>query len=175
MILYKRNAKGEPQYWSIQEGFKGNILLDYGIVGCNGHQESIPKKLVKANEVESRVKAKRKEGYKQLCELKDSGPDKILDTIGLINYLNTYLPKNNTTSDGFILPMLAKVLKDNKPFLKTPFLGQYKINGVRCIISAQKLMICLNLLNLYIILEKELFGINLVGWMILFFQIYMMN
>ena len=138
MILYKRNAKGEPQYWSIQEGFKGNILLDYGIVGCNGHQESIPKKLVKANEVESRIKAKRKEGYKQLCELKDSGPDKILDTIGLINYLNTYLPKNNTTSDGFILPMLAKVLKDNKPFLKTPFLGQYKINGVRCIISAQK-------------------------------------
>lgn len=138
MILYKRNAKGEPQYWSIQEGFKGNILLDYGIVGCNGHQESIPKKLVKANEVESRIKAKRKEGYKQLCELKDSGPDKILNTISLINYLNTYLPKNNTTSDGFILPMLAKVLKDNKPFLKTPFLGQYKINGVRCIISAQK-------------------------------------
>ena len=44
----------------------------------------------------------------------------------------------NTTSDGFILPMLAKVLKDNKPFLKTPFLGQYKINGVRCIISAQR-------------------------------------
>ena len=138
MILYKRNSKGEPQYWSIQEGFKGNILLDYGIVGCNGHQETIPKRLVKANEVESRVKAKRKEGYKQLCELKDSGPNEILDTIGLINYLNTYLPKNNTTSDGFILPMLAKVLKDDKPFLKTPFLGQYKINGVRCIISAEK-------------------------------------
>ena len=51
MILYKRNSKGEPQYWSIQEGFKGNILLDYGIVGCSGHQESIPKRLVKANEV----------------------------------------------------------------------------------------------------------------------------
>ena len=66
MILYKRNAKGEPQYWSIQEGFKGNILLDYGIVGCNGHQESIPKKLVKANEVESRVKHLEKANLEDL-------------------------------------------------------------------------------------------------------------
>ena len=34
--------------------------------------------------------------------------------------------------------MLAKVLKDNKPFTKGSFLGQYKINGVRCIIGAEK-------------------------------------
>ena len=138
MILYKRNAKGEPQYWSIQEGFKGNILLDYGIVGCNGHQESIPKKLVKANEVESRVKAKRKEGYKQLCELKDNGPDKILDTISLINYLNTYLPKDNTHADGTFIPMLCKTLEDNKPFTKSEYFGEYKIDGERCLITAYK-------------------------------------
>ena len=34
--------------------------------------------------------------------------------------------------------MLAKVLKDNKPFDKRRYLGQYKINGVRCIIGALK-------------------------------------
>ena len=34
--------------------------------------------------------------------------------------------------------MLAKVLKDNKPFDKRKYLGQYKINGVRCIIGAIK-------------------------------------
>ena len=32
--------------------------------------------------------------------------------------------------------MLAKVLKDDKPFAKKSFIGQWKINGVRCIIGA---------------------------------------
>ena len=34
--------------------------------------------------------------------------------------------------------MLAKVLKDNKPFDKRSYLGQYKINGVRCIVGAEQ-------------------------------------
>lgn len=139
MVLYKRNAKGEPLAWSIIENDKGEIVVTYGAVGAiNIHTEILNKKLVKANEVESRIKAKRKEGYKELTELKDSGPANIRDNISLLNYLNTYLPKNNTTSDGFVLPMLAKVLKDNKPFTKRSYLGQYKINGVRCNIGAVK-------------------------------------
>lgn len=136
MILYKRNAKGEPLYWNIDKSEAGGINLHYGAVGGHDHYQIIPQKLVKADEVQSRIKAKRKEGYKLLSELKDNGPDSIEDNISLINYLNAYLPKNNTTSDGFILPMLAKVLKDDKPFAKKSFIGQWKINGVRCIIGA---------------------------------------
>lgn len=137
MILYKRNAKGDPILWQIE---KANDVykVSYGAVCGHIHEEIINGKLIKANEIESRIKAKRKEGYKELSELKDSAPVEIKDNIALINYLYTYLPKNNTTDDGFTLPMLAKVLKDNKPFDKRRYLGQYKINGVRCIIGAVK-------------------------------------
>lgn len=137
MILYKRNAKGDPIIWQIEKANDG-YKVSYGAVCGHIHEEIINGKLVKANEIESRIKAKRKEGYKELSELKDSGPIEIKDDIALINYLYTYLPKNNTTDDGFTLPMLAKVLKDNKPFDKRRYLGQYKINGVRCIIGAVK-------------------------------------
>lgn len=137
MILYKRNAKGDPIVWQIEKA-NDEYKVSYGAVCGHIHEEFINGKLVKANEIESRIKAKRKEGYKELSELKDSGPVEIKDNIALINYLYTYLPKNNTTDDGFTLPMLAKVLKDNKPFDKRKYLGQYKINGVRCIIGAVK-------------------------------------
>lgn len=137
MILYKRNAKGDPIVWQIEKA-NNEYKVSYGAVCGHIHEEIINGKLVKANEIESRIKAKRKEGYKELSELKDSGPVEIKDDIALINYLYTYLPKNNTTDDGFTLPMLAKVLKDNKPFDKRRYLGQYKINGVRCIIGAIK-------------------------------------
>lgn len=137
MRLYKRNAKGDPIMWQIEKVDNG-YKVSYGAICGHIHEEIINGKLVKANEIESRIKAKRKEGYKELSELKDSGPIKIKDDIALINYLYTYLPKNNTTDDGFTLPMLAKVLKDNKPFDKRKYLGQYKINGVRCIIGAIK-------------------------------------
>lgn len=139
MRLYKRNAKGEPQFWDISELPNGNISLKYGLVaGATIHDEEVARKLVKGNEIESRIKAKRKEGYKELSELKDSGPDIITNEFALVSYLNTYLPKNNTTDEGFVLPMLAKVLKDNKPFDKRSYLGQYKINGVRCIVGAEQ-------------------------------------
>ena len=137
MILYKRNAKGDPIIWQIEKANDG-YKVSYGAVCGHIHEEIISGKLVKANEIESRIKAKRKEGYKELSELKDSGPVDIKDNIALVNYLYTYLPKNNTTDDGFTLPMLAKVLKDNKPFDKRKYLGQYKINGVRCIVGAVK-------------------------------------
>ena len=137
MILYKRNAKGDPIIWQIEKANDG-YKVSYGAVCGHIHEEIISGKLVKANEIESRIKAKRKEGYKELSELKDSGPVEIKDNIALVNYLYTYLPKNNTTDEGFVLPMLAKVLKDNKPFDKRRYLGQYKINGVRCIIGATK-------------------------------------
>ena len=151
ITLYKRNAQGKPLLWSIQEskapidkGFK-ELRIDYGLVGGTLHEERIKITLKNANELESRVNAKRKEGYKALSELKDSnidfkkfGSDFDADKQALINYLNTYLPKYSTTSEGFVLPMLAKVLEDNKPFDKYgTMLGQWKIDGLRCIIGAE--------------------------------------
>ena len=139
MILFKRNAKGDPISWSIHEwGQDNEYIVHYGVVGGNKHSEIIKAKLSRGNEIESRIKAKRKEGYKEFSELKDNAPLKIEGDVNLLNFLNTYLPKNNTTDEGFVLPMLAKVLKDNKPFDKRSYLGQYKINGVRCIVGAEQ-------------------------------------
>lgn len=137
MILYKRNAQSKPIFWTIKDD--GNqVIVQYGLVGTNGHTELLDKKLIKANEVESRIKAKRKEGYKELQELYDNAPEN-LNGVDLMSYLNTYLPKYNTTDSGFILPMLCKTLKDNKPFTKANYFGQWKINGLRCIIGAIKI------------------------------------
>lgn len=139
MILFKRNAKGDPISWSIHEyGQNNEYIIHYGAVEGHKHSEIIKAKLSRGNEIESRIKAKRKEGYKEASELKDNAPLKIEGDVNLLNFLNTYLPKNNTTDEGFVLPMLAKVLKDNKPFDKRSYLGQYKINGVRCIVGAEQ-------------------------------------
>lgn len=154
ITLYKRNAQGKPLVWSIQEstapvaeGLK-ELRIDYGLVGGTLHEERIKITLKTANEVQSRVNAKRKEGYKELSELKDGVTLKEEDFGSvieykngmsqlLINFLDTYLPKYSTTSEGFVLPMLAKVLEDNKPFDKYgTMLGQWKIDGLRCIIGA---------------------------------------
>lgn len=145
ITLYKRNAQGKPLIWRAYPNTDGNIHIDYGLVGGNLHSEIINVTAKKVNELESRVNAKRKEGYKELSELKDSntsvlfaGVDKD-DNVDLYAYLNTYLPKYSTTSEGFVLPMLAKVLEDNKPFEKYgTMLGQWKIDGLRCIIGAEK-------------------------------------
>lgn len=138
ITLYKRNAQGKPLSWSASE-LDGVITVAYGLVGGNKHVETITVTSKKANELQSRINAKRKEGYKELSELKDNNCSNLINPLtDLYNYLNTYLPKYSTTSEGFILPMLAKVLDDNKPFEKYGmFMGQYKINGLRCIIGAK--------------------------------------
>lgn len=152
ITLYKRNAQGKPLVWRGYETEKADfIIVEYGLVGGKLHKEQIPITAKTVNELQSRVNAKRKEGYKELSELKDSiiiPNDKFKEDcqkalaeytskVDLINYLNTYLPKYSTTSEGFVLPMLAKVLEDNKPFEKYgTMLGQWKIDGLRCIIGA---------------------------------------
>ena len=147
ITLYKRNAAGKPLVWSGEEK-DGRLEIHYGLVGGTMHVENIVITKKNVNELQSRVNTKRKEGYKELSELKDSLSDDAIkiaenaytqlnDAKPLIYVLNTYLPKYSTTSEGFVLPMLAKVLEDNKPFEKYgTMLGQWKIDGLRCIIGA---------------------------------------
>ena len=70
MILFKRNAKGDPISWGIHEyGQNNEYIIHYGAVGGHKHSEIIKAKLSRGNEIESRIKAKRKEGYKEASEL----------------------------------------------------------------------------------------------------------
>ena len=77
MILFKRNSQGKPIFWNIEPS-TDYVVVKYGLVGTNGHIELLDKKLIKVNEVTSRIKAKRKEGYKELEELKTTYEARIL-------------------------------------------------------------------------------------------------
>ena len=135
--LYKRNAQGKPIFWTINRAIEGIEIVN-GLVGKDGHLQIIKTTRDKDKEIESLIKAKRKEGYKELKDLYDNAPAFIQEEDSLLHYLNTYLPKFNTHEDGKFIPMLCKTLEDNKPFEKATYFGQWKINGERCIITASK-------------------------------------
>lgn len=135
ITLYKRNSNGKPLFWTI-DARTADIKVQYGIVGKEGRVEYITTHRNLQDEINSLVKAKRKEGYKELQDLYDNAP-KLINPDNLYNYLNNYLPKFNTHADGAFIPMLCKTLEDNKPFEKGTYFGQWKINGERCIITAE--------------------------------------
>ena len=134
ITLYKRNSNGKPLFWTIDERL-ADIKIQYGLVGKEGRIEYITTHRELKDEINSLIKAKRKEGYKELKDLYDNAPNFVENT-SLYDYLNVYLPKFNTHNDGAFIPMLCKTLEDNRPFEKGSYLGQWKINGERCIITA---------------------------------------
>lgn len=136
IYLYKRNAQGKPIKWELHESGKA-LIMSSGVVGAMYHTCVIDPKRVTKNEFDARVAEKRKAGYKTVEELRDNAPtrDELIKESNLINYLNAYLPKYNILGDGLTSPMLAKIVEDNKPFQKNRYLGQWKINGLRCIIK----------------------------------------
>lgn len=142
--LYKRNTQGKPLFWSIWIDNKyinpKIINVKYGLVGKDGRLEPIVATRKIQDEIESLIKAKRKEGYKELADLYDNAhiAEQDISKLGLVHYLDTYLPKFNTDNNGAFIPMLCKTLEDNKPFERGDYFGQWKINGERCIITADK-------------------------------------
>lgn len=144
VTLYKRNAQSKPLFWSIGRNtmsyVQSPIVIKYGLVGKEGRTKYITTHRKIDDEIESQIKAKRKEGYKELKDLYDNAPTIIQDKLNsqnyLYEYLNTYLPKFNTHNNGTFIPMLCKTLEDNRPFEKGSYFGQWKINGERCIITA---------------------------------------
>ena len=66
MILYKRNAQGKPIFWEIYKSPTGIIQVHYGLVGKEGHFEQINTHRKIDDEIAAQIKAKRKEGYKEL-------------------------------------------------------------------------------------------------------------
>lgn len=135
---YRRNNFGQPCIWYARPFDDDSIIVYHGIVGKTITSEIINVHRKPADEIKSRINAKRKTGYKLLSELKDNVS---LPVEGeLLSYLDTYLPQHRTTADGTLLPMLAKVYDNtnNKLFNKVPcWYGQWKINGLRCFVSAE--------------------------------------
>lgn len=136
---YRRNNFGQPCVWFAKPHNVDSIIVYHGIVGKTIVSDIINVGRKPADEVLSRINAKRKAGYKLLSELKDNVSLPVEEQ--LLDYLNAYLPDNRTTTDGTLLPMLAKVYDNtnNKVFKKVScYYGQWKINGLRCFISAER-------------------------------------
>lgn len=143
--LYRKNNNEVPTRWRAGITDNGLIIeVEYGIVGKASRFEAY--KVTQKNataELESRYRDKRKTGYMSIEDIKDDGdisrsPVEDGDINNLYQYLATYLPKYRTNeNNGGLLPMLAKSYT-GKVWDKVPvMIGQYKINGLRCFISAE--------------------------------------
>lgn len=139
--LYRKDNKGNISLWYAQPDVDGlsNIHIFHGILGCKIQHNILHTSRLPKDEIQSRINAKRKTGYKFLSEIRDN--NEIPRREMLDDWLKQYLPEDRTNSEGYVLPMLAKVYdnENNKLFKKNDhYIGQWKINGLRCFISAYK-------------------------------------
>lgn len=139
LALYRRNSSGEPYVWYCSKFDNETVQVQHGTVGGKIVKEFYKTHRDVDKEVKSRITAKLKVGYKPMNEIRDSSTLPVEgDIVSIRAWLDAYLPINRTTSEGVILPMLAKAY-DDKVFNRCPtYIGQWKINGLRCLIKVIK-------------------------------------
>ena len=139
---YRRNNNGKPQFWCCNiEGNTVNVF--HGILGGKIRTEEyvVTKKSADA-EMKSRINDKIKTGYITLSEVVDESNQPPVEDIGspiLAAYLERYLPYDLSNGrDKTILAMLAKTYTGKVWEKESVMLGQPKINGLRCLITASR-------------------------------------
>lgn len=140
--LYRKNNAEQPYRWSAElNANKTYITVQYGIVGKATYTDSYKVTQKDADkELLSRYNEKRKQGYIDITEIKDNAQlPPVEDEQARYAYLAAYLPSyRNNQNNGNILPMLAKTYTGNIWKKTSCMLGQWKINGLRCFITAYK-------------------------------------
>lgn len=140
--LYRRNNNGVPTvWWAELDSGTSSITVFYGLVRGNIRKEVYTVTQKDGNkELESRYNEKIKQGYQylnEICDMQDRPPVEDENSLELFNFLNTYLPKDlSNGNSNLLLPMLAKTYSGNVWKKVSCMYGQYKINGLRCIITA---------------------------------------
>ena len=140
--LYRRNNNGVPTvWWAELDSGTNSIAVFYGLVRGNIRKEVYTVTQKDGNkELESRYNEKIKQGYQylnEICDMQDRPPVEDENSLELFNFLNTYLPKDlSNGNSNLLLPMLAKTYNGNVWKKVSCMYGQYKINGLRCIITA---------------------------------------
>ena len=150
-LLYKKNNNGQILYWGvgINNSFSATlpeICVTYGILGGTPRKESYPLTMkgktiseIIDKECNSRINEKRKQGYISLSEFADmrEHPAEDINNKDFIDFCKTYLKTNLTNNNsGALLPMLAKTYNGNCWNKVSTMYGQWKINGLRCFVSA---------------------------------------
>ena len=140
--LYRRNNNGMPTvWWASFNSDTNSIAVFYGLVRGNIRKEVYTVTQKDGNkELESRYNEKIKQGYQylnEICDMQDRPPVEDENSLELFNFLNTYLPKDlSNGNSNLLLPMLAKTYNGNVWKKVSCMYGQYKINGLRCIVTA---------------------------------------
>lgn len=140
--LYRRNNNGMPTvWWASFNSDTNSIAVFYGLVRGNIRKEVYTVTQKDGNkELESRYNDKIKQGYQylnEICDMQDRPPVEDENSLELFNFLNTYLPKDlSNGNSNLLLPMLAKTYSGNVWKKVSCMYGQYKINGLRCIVTA---------------------------------------
>lgn len=139
---YRRNNNGKPQvWWCIIIG--SEVCVRHGILGGKIREElyAVTKKTAEA-EMKSRINDKVKAGYITLSEVVDETGQPPVEDINnpiLAAYLERYLPYDLSNGrDNTILAMLAKTYTGKVWEKESVMLGQPKINGLRCLITASR-------------------------------------
>lgn len=128
-------------WWAELDSGTNSITVFYGLVRGNIRKEvyAVTQKDGQ-KELESRYNDKIKQGYtylNELCDMQGLPPVEDGDNDTLFNFLNTYLPKDlSNGNSNLLLPMLAKTYSGNVWKKVSCMYGQYKINGLRCIVTA---------------------------------------
>lgn len=140
--LYRKNNAEQPYRWSAElNADKTYITVHYGIVGKATYTDSYKVTQKDADkELISRYNEKRKQGYIAIEDVKDNAQlPPVEGEQARYAYLAAYLPSyRNNENNGNILPMLAKTYTGNVWKKTSCMLGQWKINGLRCFITAYK-------------------------------------
>lgn len=130
--LYRKDNNGKPCFWYAIANGTNTYIIYHGLVNGSTMSTVVHTHRLAVDEIQSKIKEKRKKGYRYLSELKDNVS---LPVEGeLYNYLVTYLPDNRRSENDYLLPMLAKAYdnENNKLFKKVSYYsGQWKINGLR--------------------------------------------
>jgi hypothetical protein len=140
--LYRRNNNGAPTvWWAELDSGTNSITVFYGLVRGNIRKEVYAVTQKDGNkELESRYNDKIKQGYQylnEICDMQGLPPVEDENSLDLFNFLNTYLPKDlSNGNSNLLLPMLAKTYSGNVWKKVSCMYGQYKINGLRCIVTA---------------------------------------
>lgn len=132
--LYRRNNHGQVCVWEAVKRDGHLIHIRHGIIGKTILDEVVTTRRKVEDEISSRIKAKIKTGYRTLADIKDNTNYPVEGE--LLSYLDKYLPYNRAGANDTLLAMLAKVYDDKVFDRCSSYIGQYKINGLRCFISA---------------------------------------
>lgn len=147
MDIFRKDSNGNICFWRayIDDSFTGEgklsnvITIEHGRLNGTTITEHINITRDADKELKSRYDAKFKQGYKAVTDVKDNSQSPVKES--LYEYLREYLPDERTTADGVYLHMLAKTYDNtnNKVFkLCLNYLGQWKINGLRCFVRAHR-------------------------------------